>query len=78
LKKLLRVIFLTRQKETNILKLILLKNYRLNMKIARTCFMLDFWNKINVFVKNVDIIYKWIVQKISQRVKACQSNAKWR
>jgi len=41
------------------------------MKIARTCFMLDFWNKINVFVKNVDIIYKWIVQKISQRVKAC-------
>jgi hypothetical protein len=41
-KKLLRVIFLARSKETNILKLISLKDYRLNVKIARTCFMLDF------------------------------------
>jgi hypothetical protein len=41
-KKLPRVIFLARNKETNILKLISLKDYGLNVKIARTCFMLDF------------------------------------
>ncbi len=62
-KKLLRVIFLARNKETNILKLISLKDYGPNVKIAKTCFMLDFWDKTNVFVKSVDIICKWIVQK---------------
>jgi hypothetical protein len=48
------------------------------VKIARTCFMLDFWDKTNVFVKSVDIICKWVVQKNLQWMKAWWSNAAWR